>query len=541
LGFGFWSSDRKKTIGGTMNVAFDPWIPVVTLSGERKLVSLGEVLTNGSGYADLAVRPHERVSLMRLFLCVAHAALNGPKDHKEWREVPKKLPNAVEKYLDKWKDSFELFHKKKPWLQVATISKLRGSKRSEDNPEEWTPVSKLNFSFATGNNSTLFDHGGLDEDRKIALEETIVSMLAFQCFSSGGLIAQVYWNGKQTKKTSKDSPCLPGSMVHTLLRENTLLDSIQANLPLYKDVRLTYDTSGMGKPVWEMVPTSFSDSRAIENATATYLGRLVPMTRLIRLHPSGARMLLGDGLVYPTHSDGFPPEPTATVIIRKNGEREERAVLSFRPSKALWRELHAIIVRRRSDGLGGPLALRAIQDDRDCDLVVAALARDQATILDTIESVFHIPSKLRSPQGTVAYEEEVKTAEVVASRLGWAVGEYRKTLDGGWEGRLKSAGPSKGELLSKLYSIATSHYWTVVERNLSLLFTHVTVLGTDDIVPTRSAWRKMLIAAGRGSYELACGQETPRQMKAFAEGWQKLVLTEEYLDKILNQSKEEKS
>ena len=66
-----------------MNVAFDPWIPVVDTSGERQLASLFTVLTEGDRFADLAVRPHERVSLMRLFLCVTHAALNGPKGERD--------------------------------------------------------------------------------------------------------------------------------------------------------------------------------------------------------------------------------------------------------------------------------------------------------------------------------------------------------------------------------------------------------------------------------------------------------------------------
>ena len=90
-----------------MNVAVDPWIPVVTVSGEQEMASLYSVLAGGEKFADLAVRPHERVSLMRLFLCVAHAALNGPKNYDEWCEVPKRLPEAVQNYLMKWKDSFE--------------------------------------------------------------------------------------------------------------------------------------------------------------------------------------------------------------------------------------------------------------------------------------------------------------------------------------------------------------------------------------------------------------------------------------------------
>ena len=57
------------------------WIPVVTLDGKATLASLAEVLSDGAGFADLSVRPHERVALIRLLTCVAHAALDGPNDY----------------------------------------------------------------------------------------------------------------------------------------------------------------------------------------------------------------------------------------------------------------------------------------------------------------------------------------------------------------------------------------------------------------------------------------------------------------------------
>ena len=77
-----------------MNVAFDPWIPVITLSGEPAMSSLAGIFTDGAEYADLAVRPHERVALMRLLLCVAHAALDGPKDYDNWCAAPEQNPWA---------------------------------------------------------------------------------------------------------------------------------------------------------------------------------------------------------------------------------------------------------------------------------------------------------------------------------------------------------------------------------------------------------------------------------------------------------------
>lgn len=140
-----------------MNVAFDRWIPVVTITGTPEKASLRDVLTEGEKYADLAVRPHERVALMRLFLCVAHAALDGPKDYDEWEAVPQKLPDAAQKYLEKWKDHFELFHPTRPWLQVAGLTKSRSQGKDVAVTDDWIPTSKLNFSFATGSNSTLFD------------------------------------------------------------------------------------------------------------------------------------------------------------------------------------------------------------------------------------------------------------------------------------------------------------------------------------------------------------------------------------------------
>lgn len=522
-----------------MNVAFDPWIPIVDFTGKRELVSLHDILTQGEKFADLAVRPHERVSLMRLFLCVAHAALNGPKNYDEWSEVPKRMPEAVKKYLKEWKDLFELFHKKNPWLQVVGLSKAANGNDAKGSAEDWTPVSKLNFSFSTGNNSTLFDHSGMNDYRSIALSETVLSMLTFQCFSPGGLISQVYWNGKQSGKSSKDGPCVPASMIHAFLRGVNLKESVQLNMPTYKDVQLSYATHDIGKPLWELMPTSMSDAANVENATATYLGRLVPLTRLMFLHASGDRILLGDGLVYPTFTDGFPQEPSATVVLRKKNDQQEHALLSYQPSRALWRELAAVVVKRRAGGPSGPMSLNAVQEGRECDLVVAALARDKATIVDLAESVFHIPARLHTDEGVATYESEVKIAEVLARRLGWAVEDYRNEIDGGWEGRMKGAGPSAWKLKNKLHALASIHYWTTVEKKLPFLMKHVEAVGTDEATPTREAWRKMLFSSACEAYKVACGQETPRQMRAFAKGWQKLTATQEENEPDINESKEE--
>lgn len=533
-----------------MNVAFEPWIPVVTASGKPDLASLCEVLAEGEKFADLAVRPHERVALMRLFLCVTHAALNGPKDYPEWCDVPKKLPAAVLKYLTDWVDSFELFHPEKPWLQVAKLNLLPSYKSDVSDVEKgWSTLSKLCFTRASGNNSTLFDHasngGPLTE---YTSGEIALNLLTFQnFFVAGGKASSRLWGEFEMKNppNPKGGPCSGKSILFTFLRGKRLHESIHLNLTTYEDLKFLYGDSGdwLGVPLWEMPVKSPVNHEAILNATQTHIGRLVPQTRILRVNEDRKRVLLGSGFLYPKFQDEkntFHPDLFATMVLKKNGER---ALLSAKPSSSVWRELHSLIVRRKnaSDSSRGPLCLLNSPDTSSCDIIVNAMItnpKQAAEIVDLLESVFHVPARLRTPEGTATYESEVEQSEYWKSRLGGAVEEYRKGIDADWENRLDRAKQDKWALKAKLHSTATTHYWTTVEKNLLLLMTHIKELSTDNAIPTREAWRKMLFAAACEAYRIACGQETPRQMRAFAKGWQKLTTTQKEHETDAKEEKE---
>ncbi|MGO9020538.1 MAG: type I-E CRISPR-associated protein Cse1/CasA [Syntrophobacteraceae bacterium] len=534
-----------------MNVAFDPWIPVVTDSGKRTLTSLDAALAEGDRFADLAVRPHERVSLMRLLICVAHAALNGPRDHDEWCEVPKKLPAAVQKYLTVWKDSFELFHPEKPWLQVAGLNILPSDKSDDSNNENgWSTLNKLCFTRASGNNTTLFDQAS---NSAVAIEytteEIVLNLLTFQnFFVAGGKASSRLWGNIEMKNppNPKGGPCSGKSILFTFLRGKNLFESIYLNMNTYEHLKFLYGDSGnwLGRPIWEMPIKSPINYKAIANTTETHLGRLVPLTRILRVNEDRKRVLLGAGFLYPKFQDEkntFHPDLFATTVLNSNGERE---LLSARLGSSVWRELHSLTVCRKnaSDSSRGPLCLLNIPDTNSCDIIVNAMVTNPkraAEIVDLIESVFHIPATLRTLEGTAVYEAEVKKSEALVSRLGLAVETYRREVDGGWERRMKGAGPSKGELKARLHFIATIHYWTTVEKNLLLLMNHIEAIGTDAAVPTREAWRRMLFSAGCEAYRIACGQEIPRQMRAFAKGWQKLTTTRNGPGANANKTREE--
>jgi CRISPR system Cascade subunit CasA len=545
-----------------MNVAFDPWIPVVNASGEPELASLHGVLAKGEDYADLSVRAHERVALMRLFLCVAHAALNGPKDYVEWCEVPQKLSAAVSDYLALWKDSFELFHKDKPWLQVADLT---GVKKQTGESKSTSPVALLDFELATGNNSTLFDHSGQMPSRHLTPERIALSLLTFQNFSSGGGAPIAQWHTVRTSQVGNpDAPCLSQSMVHCLLRGKSIAETILLNLPTFENIGQvyrccffdskkgdTYAHIGLGKPVWEFFPDSpDSTSPRALNATQSYLGRLTPISRWIRLIEGADQMYCCNGFKYQTFKDGFAAEPTAVVHLvtkkaKKAAETTERRVVRIEPIKALWRELSSLLVKRSAEGIGGPLAMANAPYDTGFDLHVCGVARDQASIEIAMESVFHISPAflihLPVYQAEIAGDSKVMGAEGYARKLQWALEDYRQAIDADWKPRIKrTQARDQAALKDKLAQGASLSYWTRVEKNLSLLMNHIEAIGTEDAVPTQQAWRRMLFSAATDAYRTVCGRETPRHMRAFAKGWEKLTRKRTRPDATAHDTEEEK-
>lgn len=519
-----------------MNLAFDPWIPCLRRDGTFCLASLCQCLTD-SDIVDLAVRPHERVALMRLLLCVAYAAVGIPRDYTEWKGCRERLPGAVPPYLEQWRDSFALFHPQKPFLQVAGLKSAAkpGKKKEVDAGEGGddgpTSTAKLDFALASGNNSTLFDHEARNPRRAASPEKLALDLLTFQMFSPGGLIGSIVWQGQERSRTSSDAPCIPGSMLHTFVRGADLPETVWRNL-LAADRLHAFASLGdgwQGRPLWERFPQGPQDVDAVHNATRTFLGRMVPLSRAVRLQADGVSMLLGNGLDYPSFSNAknpFPEEPSATVVLRKGKkDASERALLGVQPGKAIWRQLHALVVQRDAEGVGCCPALARVNAvvDKAVDIVVAGVARDQANIIDVVESVFHVPAPLLREDGHDLYAEEVRLAEETEQyALASAVERWRVSVDGGWQARLKLAGGKKYTECAKLRAQASRDYWTAVEGNLSLLWEVVAALDTDASADKQRRWHELLRDSALNAYTTACRGSGERQLRAFVAGRREL-------------------
>jgi CRISPR system Cascade subunit CasA len=396
----------------------------------------------------------------------------------------------------------------------------------ENDEKAFTPLAKLDFSMASGSNPTLFDHEGANNGgRQFDNPQLALGLLTIQNFSTCGLLSRPLWHGQATPDSAKDAPCITSSMYHVFLVGINLMDTVCINICDFDELSRLMNggqkRDWIGRPVWEQMPKNAADM----SSTSTLLGRLTPLSRAIKLFEANSKMLYGEALRYEAYPD-VPQEFNTSVAIRRSKKKEERYLVGAKLGIRPWRQLDAIL----QYNLAGNSMSHAVNlnhlDGEPIDIWVGALVRNpgKQDILDSVESRFRISKQFRSPEGCTVYAAEVQKAQSVARLLEVAVYVYRLALD-----------PSEG---TGLGSIATTHYWTTVEVQLSKLMAHIDSINTDNAEPTREAWRKMLYAAAREAYSLACGKETPRQLRAFAKGWAKLIAKGDEVESETAETKE---
>jgi CRISPR system Cascade subunit CasA len=479
-----------------MNLTRDPWVPVVTADGDLVIFSLQELFASAHEIRDVSVKPHEKVSLLRLLICITQAALDGPKDFDAWETCREDIPLAVKSYLEKWQAAFELFGDGQRFLQVPG---LKGAKEKDDG----IPATKFDLTLASGNNATFFDNAA-GSPRIVGAGRLALSLLAFQCFSPGGRIGVAKWGGVDTpgKGSSNHAPCTPSSMLHTFLQCGSLLGTIHLNL-LNKEEGSDLGPKGWGKPVWEIPVNVANDKEAIANATGSYLGRLVPMSRLVRLDAEGRQMILANGLDYPL-APVFR-EPSATIVQRD----KEMSVLGVSLGRSIWRQLSAITVKRRSnnDAISGPLALRNLDGNQSCTLWIGALSTDKAKIEDAVEAVYDLPAGMFRDAGRKLYEEGVALASLWQDAVSKSVKAYAGTM----------------KLEPVPYDRARYHFWTIIEQHVQTLLRLATKPQEAGDLQV-SEWGQRARETAHAAFEFACPRQTPRQIQAYAIGLQQLFL-----------------
>ena len=467
------------------NLVSDPWLPAHDAAGTRRLHSLEALFQQAGGLTDLDLRPHERVAVMRLLICITQATLGAPEEADGWDEFATGFEEKITAYLYVHRAAFELFGDGPRFLQ----SKL-------EQAGDPVPASKLIPHLATGNNPTPFDHGG-GTHRPLPPADLALALLTFQNFYP------LYGAGYKGR-----GPCVDANMLHTLVRGDTLRETILRNC-LDERTLENPQLGEMGRPIWEQFPKSPDDRPAVDNATRTYLGRLVPLHRTVWLADDRAGFFLSQrGWEYPTFEQFR--EPTATVFTDQT--KKEDRLLPASLHRAVWRELHALTVRQAdAKGPGGSLVLRPhvpSHADPEAEMCIwtGALVTDyKAKVLDVVESVFHLPVRMFTVSGQQFYEQGVAYAQLRAGHLYKAVKAYGEAM--------KNDNPPVNR--------ATRHYWNALDQQSTLLLALVRDTNLIDLRfggASTDPWTAAVRAALHEAYDAVCPRLNPRQIEAYALG-----------------------
>lgn len=470
------------------NLVTDPWVPV-RYPDKSDLVSLETLFMEAEKIVDLDCVPHERISIIRLLVCITQSVFEPPEDSDEWDGYGDGMETTIPKYLNGADilPHFELFGDGPRFLQV-----------SFDKKPDPVSASKLIPHLATGNNATLFDQEGGTSNRSFGAPILAKALLVFQCFYP------LYGAGYKGK-----GPCVDGNMLHTVILGANLLEIIKLNCLDERLIRIKFSMEGIGRPIWEL---DASDPEFEAVATQSYLGRLVPMHRsLWFLDDSSGFYLRKDGLIYPTFESFI--ESTATVVLRKKKDAVERRLLPARLDKAIWRDLHAITVLRESENeLRAPLNLQSHGHEfsEEVPLWIGALVTDlKAKILDVLESRITVPEAMFGRDGRELYQNGILWAETQSNQLYGAVKRYGASL-------MNDKPPT---------DLAKQYYWTALEGSVDRLLSIVKdpdLLGGRPFGEGNDAWSDAVWVAARDAFERVCPRQTPRQLQAFATGLKSL-------------------
>lgn len=308
----------------SFNLVDEPWIPV---AGEVEKRSLMSIFTNNPKM--LRGNPVDKIVIFRLLLSIVHASTTIENDD-DWKNLSEEqIAENARKYLSNYHDLFDIYNEGKPFLQFPQLKNM--------NPIFKPLHNKITVGYGD-NKSLLTDR---DHDETITDAEKAVLLLRIICFNfaSKSFNKNVIFSVGHTKNaTAKPGTLLGTGYLHSYLKGNNLWQSLKFNLLTEEEIKeLKCQSTVIGKPAWEEMPTGEDDVRANE-FKKSYMGILLPLDKFV-LFTEDNKIIKTDGIPY--KNEAIPEnciDPALTVINIKN----KLAFFKANPSKSVWRELESI-------------------------------------------------------------------------------------------------------------------------------------------------------------------------------------------------------
>lgn len=480
----------------TFNLIEQPWIPVIRQNGSTGEMSLRETLAQAENIREIGGEsPMVTGSLYRLLLALLHSIHRGPADEDQWRQLWRDGwdQQAINEYLDTWREHFDLFHPARPFYQCAD--------------ERMTPrsITAMIHDAASGNNATLFDHHVDDDVVSLTPAQAARLLLAVQNYGLAGPCnpkLKLYFTG---------GPCVGGILF--LAQGDTLRQTLTLNLLPYP-YEGTFPHSSQDRPVWE-VEDPLTPEREVPLG---YLDYLTWQNRRVLLLPTAhsGRVEVREITMSPALS------LSATVLDPmmhyRVSEQSGHRPLGFSESRALWRDSVSLF-QLRSEDQHPPRVLQWLADLDDAGMLerrhtyrlqALGMVNDKAKMEFFRQERFPLPpAYLETPSVVEALQTALTMAEEAANQLWGATatlakefispGEEREPRKEDWKPLLDSWGVGR-------------FYWAQLETPFRLTMETLSA----DTTSALTAWQQTVRLSAWSAFRSVTDNldTTPRSLRA---------------------------
>ncbi len=390
----------------TYDLTREGWIPVLTLEGERREVSLREVLIEAHRFREVSAgSPLETAALYRLLQALVLRIFETEMcDIDGWFDLlegKRFSPERVHGYFDEWQDEkerFDLLHPEYPFYQ---------------HPEPPNPnVGALNWIFqewVKGNNATLFDHTLDDDAPTVELSKVVRAIVAIHAFGLGGLAGG-------GRKNYREGPLVAGAVFWT--RGRSLFEALFLNSPPSEEARMGCFPNDKSSPIWER-DRPYVDAE--ERAESGYLDYLTWQSRRLILDTMEADgRVLADGvhIIRGDKRDSGGSDPLMAYV-----QSKKTGIFPFKMDKdrSVWRDANVFFRQFSSEKGGAPPALNWVINEspvepalegRAWEVDVFGFVNDQAKMeLWRHERLPFYPAILREGERYELLQQAVEHAE----------------------------------------------------------------------------------------------------------------------------------
>ena len=312
------------------NLIDEPWIPCIDFDGKQVPLGIRDTLLKARELREICDdSPLVTVAIHRLLLAILYRAFQGPTGMNDWKALYQagsfESDNRLSEYLKNWSPRFYLFDDKYPFYQMAGLSTKKA-----------VSVNRLATECASGNNATLFDHSGDDDEVVWSLPYTARQLIACQSFALGfGKSGNAVINGVEEQLPySADAIGLRGMCVW--MQGENLFDTLMVNLSFIQP-----DT----EPPWELDDPNRDRDRQEGKDRHTVrsrgtLDRFTWQSRLVRLIPKGNMV----SKTYFTQGRSADKSRGDPMKVYRASKKEGVSALPLSSGKAAWRDSHSILM-----------------------------------------------------------------------------------------------------------------------------------------------------------------------------------------------------